>query len=260
MPKNMKKYSTKNYNFLSIQVRSLAFNIFLPIWTVINSTILSPLIIFKNPKLMSLLGISWSYVVIYVLKILCKIQINVLGEQNLPESPFIIACKHQSTLETAFFQQYLKFPVYVIKKELLKIPFYGWFLKYMGMIPVDRNGDIASFRQMLRNCQINIQQKRTIIIFPEGTRVKPFESTKYHEGITAIKKKFPNIPIIPIALNSGLFWPKNSWLKYPGIMTFKILPRLDENIKNKEITIKLKEIIDSNSDNLCSDLLNTRKK
>lgn len=259
MSKNIKKDFTINHNFLLIHIRSLLFNIFLPIWTVINSTILAPLVIFQKPKLMSLLGISWSYVVIYILKILCRIKINVLGEKNLPKSPFIIACKHHSALETAFFQQYLKFPVYVIKKELLNIPFYGWFLKSMGMIPVDRNGGITSLKQMLRNCEINIRQQRTIIIFPEGTRVKPFESVKYHSGITAIKKRFPNVPIIPVALNSGLLWPKDSWLKYPGVITFKILPRLDQNINNEHITIKLKEIIDSNSDALCSDLLNSNK-
>ena len=91
----------------------------------------------------------------------------------------------------------------------------------MGMIPIDREGGISALKQMLRDCEANLKQNRSIVIFPEGTRVKPLESVEYHSGILAIKKKFPKTPIIPIAVNSGLFWPKNSWLKYSGTMIFK---------------------------------------
>ena len=240
----------KRSKSISIHIRSLIFNIFLPIWTVFISTLLSPLIFFKNPKVMSALGISWSYVTISALRIICNIRIEVQGAHNLPKSPYIIACKHQSALETAFFQQYLKFPVYVIKKELLKIPFYGWFLKHMGMISIDRKGGISALKQMLRDCEKNLNQNRSIIIFPEGTRVMPLESVEYHAGILAIKKKFPEIPIIPVALNSGLFWPKNSWFKYPGTMKFKILPELDKNLDNKSTLHELKKTIDENSASL----------
>ena len=236
--------------FLSTHIRSLIFNIFLPIWTVFISTLLSPLMFFKNPKIMSILGISWSYGTIFALRVICNIRIEVQGAHNLPRYPYIIACKHQSVLETAFFQQYLKFPVYIIKKELLKVPFYGWFLKHMGMIPIDREGGISALKQMLRDCEANLKQNRSIVIFPEGTRVKPLESVEYHSGILAIKKKFPKIPIIPIAVNSGVFWPKNSWLKYQGTMIFRILPKLDEKLDNKSALYELKKTIDENSDAL----------
>lgn len=237
----------KRYKFIVVHIRSLIFNIFLPVWTVFISTLLSPLVFLRNPKIMSLLGIIWSYGTILALRIICNIKIEVQGAYNLPRSPYIIACKHQSVIETAFFQQYLKFPVYVIKKELLKIPFYGWFLKQMGMIPIDRKGGISALKIMLRSCEINLKQNRSIIIFPEGTRVRLDESVEYHSGILAIKKKFPQIPIIPVALNSGLFWPKSSWLKYPGIMTIKILPELDKEFYTRNTLYKLKGVIDENS-------------
>ena len=240
----------KKSKFLSTHIRSLIFNIFLPIWTVFISTLLSPLMFFKNPKIMSILGISWSYGTIFALRVICNIRIEDQGAHNLPRYPYIIACKHQSVLETAFFQQYLKFPVYIIKKELLKVPFYGWFLKHMGMIPIDREGGISALKQMLRDCEANLKQNRSIVIFPEGTRVKPLESVEYHSGILAIKKKFPKIPIIPIAVNSGVFWPKNSWLKYQGTMIFRILPKLDEKLDNKSALYELKKTIDENSDAL----------
>ncbi len=241
----------KNSNLILVYIRSLIFNIFLPVWTIITCSILSPLVFLKKPKVMAVLGTIWSYGLIYGLKAICNIKIELRGLKNLPKEPFIIACKHQSALETGFFQQYLNFPVYVIKKELLSIPFYGWFLKQMGMIPIDRKGGMSALKSMLRDCEVNLKQKRSIIIFPEGTRVRTFESAEYHSGIIAIRKKFPDIPIIPIALNSGLFWSKDSWLKYPGTVIFKILPELDKKLDNKQALAQLKKVIDSNSDELC---------
>ena len=120
----------------------------------------------------------------------------------------------------------------------------------MGMIAIDRKGGISALKQMLRDCEKSLNQNRSIIIFPEGTRVMPLESVEYHTGILAIKKKFPETPIIPVALNSGLFWPKNSWFKYPGTMTLKILPELDKNLDNKSTLHELKKTIDENSASL----------
>jgi 1-acyl-sn-glycerol-3-phosphate acyltransferase len=233
-------------------IRSTLFNVFLPIWTVFISTILSPLIIFRNTKVMSILGISWSYVMIGALRVICNIKTEIVGVENLPTSPCIIACKHQSVVETAFFLQYLKFPVYVIKKELLKIPFYGSFLGRMGMIPIDRVGGMASLKQLLRDCEKALNEKRSIIIFPEGTRVRPGISVEYHAGIAALHSKFPNIPIVPVAVNSGLFWPKNSWLKYPGTIILKVLEPITHKMDKDELLKYLKTEIDVNSDELCN--------
>ena len=232
-------------------IRSLLFNVFLVIWTVFSSTLFSPLIFFKNPKLISILGTVWSYVMLKVLKIICNIKIEVQGVENLPNLPCIIACKHQSAIETAFFLQYLKFPVYVIKKELLNIPFYGWFLKNMGMIPIDRKGGMSALKQLLKDSEEALKENRSIIIFPEGTRVRPFASTSYHVGVVALHNKFSNIPILPVAVNSGLFWSKNSWQKYPGTVIFKLLPPITKKFDKKVLLQHLKKTIDKHSNELC---------
>ncbi|WP_323732805.1 lysophospholipid acyltransferase family protein [Candidatus Bandiella euplotis] len=200
---------------------------------------------------MSILGISWSYVVIRALRFICNIKVEILSAENLPKSPFIIACKHQSVIETAFFLQYLKFPVYVIKKELLSIPFYGWFLQHMGMIPIDRNGGMLALKQLLRACEKSLGENRSVIIFPEGTRVKPFDSVEYQAGIAALHNKFPNTPIIPVAVNSGVFWPKGSWWKYPGTVVLKVLPSVNTKTNKDELLKYLKTTIDCHSDDLC---------
>ena len=236
---------------MSVFIRSLLFNIFLPIWTVFISTLFSPLIFFKNSRLMPILGTVWSYVILKALKVICNIKIDVQGVENLPNFPCIIACKHQSVIETIFFLQYLKLSVYVVKKELLNIPFYGWFLKKVGMIPIDRKGGMSALKQLLKDSEKVLKKNRSIIIFPEGTRVKPFASVDYHAGIVALHNKFPNIPILPVALNSGFFWPKNSWLKYPGAVIFKFLPPITKKTDKKELLRYLKETIDKHSDELC---------
>ena len=200
---------------------------------------------------MSILGVVWSYGVLKALAIICSIKIKVQGVENLPNTPCIVACKHQSAIETIFFLQYLKFPVYIVKKELLNIPFYGWFLRAMGMIPINRKGGISALKQLLRKSEEVLKQKRSIIIFPEGTRVKPFASANYHVGIIALHNKFSNVPILPIALNSGLFWSKNSWLKYPGTVIFKLLPPIIDKTNKEELLHYLKETIDKHSNELC---------
>ena len=200
---------------------------------------------------MSILGVAWSYGLLKALKIICSIQIEVQGEKHLPNTPCIIACKHQSAIETIFFLQYLKFPVYVVKKELLSIPFYGWFLKKMGMIPIDRKAGVSALRQLLKKSENVLKQNRSIIIFPEGTRVKPFASANYHVGIVALYNKFPDVPILPVALNSGLFWSKNSWLKYPGTVVFKFLPPIIGKTNKKELLHFLQQTIDKHSNQLC---------
>ncbi|MFQ3306929.1 MAG: 1-acyl-sn-glycerol-3-phosphate acyltransferase [Candidatus Midichloriaceae bacterium] len=236
---------------MTLFLRSLLFYLFIIIWTISITSLLSPLVFFKNTKVMSILGIVWSRVFINSLRIICNIKITVKGKENIPKDPFIIASKHQSVIETVFYLQYLHYPVYVIKKELLKIPFYGWFLVNMGMIPVDRSGNISALKKMLKDCEKFINEKRSVIIFPEGTRVKPFQSKDYHPGIVALRNKFSQIPILPVALNAGLFWKKSSFIKYPGNIIIEFLPVINNKSNNKEFLQSLKQIIDDNSDKLC---------
>jgi len=204
---------------------------------------------------MFILCTTWSKGVIWALKVICNIRLKIQIEKDpLPNEPFIIACKHQSVIETIFFQTYLSYPVYIIKKELLRIPFYGTFLTQMGMIPIDRKNGISAIKNIIRLCNNSFKEGRSVIIFPEGTRVKPLESTRYNPGIIAIKRKFNNIPIIPVALNSGMFWSKSSWLKYPGTVIFKILQPLNTNIPDRDFLAKLEKVINSSSNELCEDL------
>ena len=206
--------------------RSIAFFSFNTLWTIFIVTLLSPLALLRNQRILINMAYIWSHIVIKSLDLICNVRIEVIGEKNIPKEPFIIACKHQSAIETIFLMIYINFPVFIIKKQLLKIPFYGWFLAMMGMIAIDRTKGSKTLKNLLVQCKTVFANKRNLIIFPEGTRTIPLEEKKFKSGIALIKKHFQHIPLIPVALNSGLFWPKDSWVIKPGIMKLQILPEI----------------------------------
>ena len=213
-------------------------------------TILSPLALLRSEKILINLAYIWSYVVIKSLGFICNLQIEVIGEKNLPKKPFIIACKHQSVVETVFLMTFIDFPVFIIKKQLLRIPFYGWFLTMMGMIAIDRTKGTKTLKKLLIQCKTIFTNKRNLIIFPEGTRTKPFEEKRFKSGIILIKKHFQHVPLIPVAINSGLFWQKNSLLIKPGTINLHILPEINYS-DNKQFLNYLQKVINQNSNRLC---------
>ena len=240
---------------MKISIKSMMFNIFLALWTIIISLSIVPFYFTKNLKIISILGSIWAKITIKALYFICDIKYNITGTENIPNTNlFIIASKHQSAWETIFFLQYFKLPVYILKKELTKIPFYGWFLTSMGMIAIDRKGGIKSLKKVLLGVENALSKNRPVVIFPEGTRVKPMTSVKYQSGIAAIYNKFRTIPIIPIAVNSGLYWPKNSWNKFPGTIKVQILKPINPSLKKEEFLTNLKNDIEQASNKLYTDL------
>tara|TARA_B110000503_G_C7039378_1_gene367547 strand:+ start:217 stop:939 length:723 start_codon:yes stop_codon:yes gene_type:complete len=231
-------------------LRSLTFFICLALWTAVIVTILSPLALLRNEKTLMNMAYIWCRVTLKLLEMTCNLKVRVSGQKNIPIIPFILACKHQSVLETIFLMIYIRCPVFIIKKQLTNVPFYGWFLNSMGMITIDREKGLSSLKKLLRQCRKVFDDKRNLIIFPEGTRTQPFESKEFKLGVLAIKKKFKHIPIIPVALNSGLFWSKNSLLIKPGIADIQILPEIRCS-DSGEFIISLQKQINEKSYFLC---------
>lgn len=226
-------------------IRSLIFNIYFPLWTAIVSVGFSPLL-FTNAKTAAIAGRVWSLGVNLGLKYICRITYEVRGEENLPDGPFIIASKHQSAWDTAIFLQILDGPAYILKKELLSIPFFGHFLKTLEMVPVDRKGGTKALKEMQACVKDRIAKGRSVIIFPEGTRTKPGERIKHQPGIAFIYKDV-EAPVIPVALNSGSFWSKGEFYKKPGKIVLQYLPPVDRGLDRKAFTKKLEDSIEENS-------------
>jgi len=163
----------------------------------------------------------WAKTILFWLKISCNINFKVQGLENLPKEPFMLLSKHQSAWETLAFQKIFPPPVWVLKRELLWIPFFGWGLAMTSPIAINRKSGKKSLEQMLSQGIDRIKKGFCIVVFPEGTRIKPKEIGKYHIGGAWLAKK-AKINIIPVAHNAGYFWPKNSFIKKPGEITVSI--------------------------------------
>lgn len=164
----------------------------------------------------------WSRFVCFLLKHICRIDHKIIGLENIPKnSPYIIASKHQSAWETISFLFIFNVPVFVYKKELLKLPIFSSYLKRTKMIPIDRRNPKSAINTITKSCAELKGSNRAIIIFPEGTRTRYGSKTKIKPGIYLIAKQ-TGYPVIPVSLDSGKFWSREQSYKKPGIITVKI--------------------------------------
>ncbi len=231
-------------------IRSILFIIFLIIWTLIVGILGSVVLPFRSQKLTAKVGFAWSYVLTIALRVICCVKVKIINAHNLPKDGCIIASKHQSVWETIFFVHYLNNPAFVLKKELLKIPLYGLYLRFIEMIAIDRKGGVSIVKQMSEAARKAFDKGRPIVIFPEGTRVKDGESVEYKSGIAALHKELPDIPIVLAALNSGKLWPPKSWIIKSGTIKVKFLEPITKPLSKDQLLKKLKEDIDSATNSL----------
>ncbi|MCB2081985.1 MAG: 1-acyl-sn-glycerol-3-phosphate acyltransferase [Hyphomicrobiales bacterium] len=176
---------------------------------------------------------------------ICGIRYEFRGMERVPtDQPVIFAVKHQSAWETLVFNILLQRPCYVLKKELLTIPIFGNYMKRSWNIVVDRNGSVSALKQLVQKVTHSLERNLSIIIFPEGTRVPLGTAGKYHPGIAAIYTS-TNAPVIPVAVNSGLFWPRNSFLKRPGTVVMEFLDPIPSGLKRPEFMQALENAIET---------------
>ena len=191
----------------------------------------------------------WIKVIFIFLERICNIRHEIKGLENIPNETVLITSKHQSAFETFALYYYLKDCFFVHKKELFLIPIFGQYLLKSDMVAIDRDGGTKTMRQMLEKVKSKLESGRSIIIFPEGTRKIPGSKPDYKTGFIGIynhtKRK-----ILPIALNSGLCWPKHSWVLKSGVIKIRILPIIKENYDKKTILNKVKESIETVSNEL----------
>jgi 1-acyl-sn-glycerol-3-phosphate acyltransferase len=169
---------------------------------------------------------GWSRLMLWCLRGLCGIRWRVEGREHLPAVPSVILAKHQSAWETLAFQQIFPPQVHVLKRDLLWLPFFGWGLALMSPIPIDRGRGLSALRQMARRGTVRLRQGFWVVVFPEGTRVRPGTRRRYQLG-GAWLAAHAAAPVVPVAHNAGRFWPRNSFLKYPGEVQVRIGPPIE---------------------------------
>jgi 1-acyl-sn-glycerol-3-phosphate acyltransferase len=182
---------------------------------------------FPLPRLLRYRVISgWSRLVLFLSRTIIGIDWKVEGEEHLPARPSVILSKHQSAWETLAFQKIFPPQVHVLKRELLWIPFFGWGLALMSPIAIDRARGPAALRSIARRGRERLEQGFWVVVFPEGTRVRPGERRAYHPG-GAWLAAASGAPVVPVAHNAGLLWPRNAFVKRPGTVTVRIGPPID---------------------------------
>ena len=212
--------------------RSLFFNIFLYLGIALASLVASLFLFFKDQYVL-FLGRFLSHYVIWILKIFLNTKIEFKGLENLKKhEKFFVASAHQSMFETFALQIVIDGPIFILKKELTKIPFFGWGLKKIGAIVIVRNTVTKENLNFFDRVKESVNKSnRPLLIFPQGTRIKYKEKVPFKKGVGRIYQTL-EIPCVPVALNSGKVWPKNSFNKYPGKITISflnpILPGLEK--------------------------------
>jgi 1-acyl-sn-glycerol-3-phosphate acyltransferase len=215
-------------------IKSLIFNIFLYVGLILIFILAIPTLVLPSKFTIFFGRVSAKYLVL-ILKIILNTKVTFHGVENLKKvDNFFVASAHQSMFETFALQIPLDGPIFILKKELLNIPLFGWYLRKIGSIAIVRDTTTRENLNFFDKVRERIERsKRPLLIFPQGTRVKLDEQPPFKKGVGRIYKAL-NIPCVPVALNTGKVWPKNSFLKYPGDIHISFLEPIMSGKNNEE--------------------------
>lgn len=193
---------------------------------------------------------GWALSVLWLLRVLCGIRMEVRGAENIPKQPCVVLCKHQSAWETIALQKVFPPQVWVLKRELLWLPFFGWGLAMTSPIAIKRSEGREAMKQLLKQGKERLETGFCVVIFPEGTRIPFGQRGKYKIG-GAMLGASSRVPVVPVAHNAGKLWGKNSFLKYPGVITMSVgVPIIPEGLKADEINRRAEEWIEAEMERL----------
>ena len=220
-----------------ILVRSIIFNVLFYLNTLIYLIVALPTFFLPYRAIIPVAR-SWGRANLVLLRVVAGIKIEVRGREKIPKGAILVAAKHQSAWETFALVPLFDNPVFIVKRELLWIPVFGWLMAKGRMVPVDRKAGSQALAAMAERARIELSHNRQLIIFPEGTRRPAGAEPRYKYGVAHLYAA-DGVPCVPIALNSGLFWPRRSIRRLPGTVVVEILdtiaPGLDKDVFYKRL-------------------------
>jgi len=209
-----------NPSYPVLWLRSLAFWVVFPVSIVIMATLLLFTFPVSLAKRWALLQ-TWVHFILWWLKVTCKLDHAVQGAEHVTDTPGIVFAKHQSTWETIALQQIFPLQVWVAKRELMWVPFFGWGLALMKCIHIKRGTGKAAVKQLVDQGRARLVEGTWVVIFPEGTRIPPGKKGRYRIGGGVLAEQ-TGYPIVPVAHNAGEYWPRRSFIKRPGTIQVRI--------------------------------------
>ena len=225
-----------------IFLRSLVFNVLFYLLLVFWMLVAIPTFVMPRRAIIRICRL-WARSSIFLMRVVCSIKVEYRGVEKIPEGPLIVASKHQSMWETFALLPLFDQPLFIVKRELTWIPLFGWYLMKANMIGVDRAAGGRSLLRMARDAGEAVRRGRQLVIFPEGTRTAPGAPPQYKTGIAQIYVDC-GVSCLPVALNSGLFWPRRTFMRYPGTLVVEFLDPLPPGLSRREFITHISTVIE----------------
>jgi 1-acyl-sn-glycerol-3-phosphate acyltransferase len=225
--------------------RSLVFVALFYLWSVICGLTMVPLLLAPRSWMIRAMAI-WAVVVMALMRAVCGIRVEVRGRQHLPIGRALVAAKHQCMFDTMGPLAVFPDACYVMKRELLRIPFYGWFCRKAGMIEVDRRGQAQALRGLIADARRRLTEPRQLVIFPEGTRMPPGSKADYQPGVAGLYRDL-GLPCTPMATNSGVHWPPHGFIRRPGLIVYEFLAPIPAGLRRGAFMRELESRIEAAS-------------
>jgi 1-acyl-sn-glycerol-3-phosphate acyltransferase len=238
-------------------LRSIAFNLALIVGSLVISLGLFWALVLPRRYCVPVLATIYGGYISWIEKYILGLNLEIRGLEHLPKDHrYIIAAKHQSAYETLKipFMARFNYPVIILKKELIFLPFWGLYPLRMGQIPINRSQGASAMKQISAGCSAALASGRSIAIFPQGTRVAPGASAEYKPGLAKIYRDL-QVPIIPMSLNTGMFWGRNSFFKNRGTVIFEFHAPIPPGIPPLKMMEQLEQTLETGSAKLCSEVL-----
>jgi 1-acyl-sn-glycerol-3-phosphate acyltransferase len=225
-----------------IFLRSLVFNILF--YAAFVFWMLVALPTFLMPRTATLQVARWlARTSVFLMRVICNIEVEYRGAGKIPTGRLIVASKHQSMWETLALPGFFEAPFFVVKRQLNFIPVFGWYLIKTGMVAIDRGSGAKALLAVMRRAAEEVKHGRQFVIFPEGTRTAPGAPPQYKGGVGMIYSEC-GVPCLPVALNSGLFWPRRTFMRYPGTLVVEFLDPIPPGLKRDEFLERLESTIE----------------
>lgn len=233
-------------------LRSIVFNFFYIFGSLFCSIVLLWALALPVDKCTEVISAYYGGYIAWIERHILGLRLELRGLENLPkDGPYIIAAKHQSAFETLTipFTKEFRYPVIILKKELTRLPLWGFYPGAMGLVAINRGEGMEAMRAMSAGCKQAVASGRSIAIFPQGTRIPPGKVAPYKPGLAKIYRDL-GVPIVPMALNSGVFWGKNKFFKKGGTVVFEFLPAIPAGQPPLKVMEELEKSIEAASDRL----------
>lgn len=228
-----------------ILLRSILFMVVFNLSSTLHATAMLPLLIM--PRRWTAFAIRlWGMQVTFLLRVICNVKTEVRGREHMPTGAALIAGKHLSMYDTCAPFAFLPDTAFVLKKELVRIPLFGWYCLKGGMVVVDREGGSTALKKMVADSKLRFADNRQVLIFPEGTRARIGQAVDYKPGIALLYREL-DMPCHLMATNSGVHWKNKGLLKPPGTIVFEFLPPIPPGLKRAEFMRELQDRLETAS-------------